>query len=71
MRSSGVRGEWCEEGGERGSSTSVENTEYEKHVQLQSRYDFAGLKYSACDHSEILLTYKLLLHKLSQSSQLQ
>ena len=48
---------------------SFENTEYEKHVQLQSRYDFAGLKYS--DHSEILLTYKLLLHKLSQSSQLQ
>ena len=53
MRSSGVRGEWWQEGGERGSSTSVENTEYEKHVQLQSRYDFAGLKYS--DHSEILL----------------
>ena len=43
----------CEEGGERGSSTSVENTEYEKHVQPRSRYDFAGLKYS--DHSEILL----------------
>ena len=29
-------GEWCEEGGERGPSASVE-------------YDFAGLKYS--DHS--------------------
>ena len=29
MRSSGVRGEWWQEGGERGSSTSVENTEYE------------------------------------------
>ena len=57
MRSSGVRGEWCEEGGERGSSMSFENTEYEKHVQLQSRYDFAGLKYS--DHSEILLTFIL------------
>ena len=53
MRSSGVRGEWWQEGGERGSSTSVENTEYEKHVQPRSRYDFAGLKYS--DHSEILL----------------
>ena len=39
------------------------------YIQLQSRYDFAGLKYS--DHSEILLTYKLLLHILSQSSQLQ
>ena len=62
-------GEWCEEGGERGSSTSVENTEYEIHVQLRSRYDFTGLKYS--DHSEILLTYNYLLHKLSQSSQLQ
>ena len=60
MKGSGVN---CEEGGERGSSTSVENTEYEKHVQLRSRYDFAGLKYS--DHSE------MLLHKLSQSSQLQ
>ena len=46
-------GEWCEEGGERGPSASVENTEYEKHVQPRSRYDFAGLKYS--DHSEILL----------------
>ena len=69
VRSSGVRGEWWQEGGERGSSTSVKNTEYEKHVQLQSTYDFAGLKYS--DHSEILLTYKLLLHKLSQISQLQ
>ena len=37
----------------KGSSTSADNTEYEKHVQLRSRYDFAGLKYS--DHSEILL----------------
>ena len=45
--------EEAQEGGERGSSTSVENTEYEKHVQPRSRYDFAGLKYS--DHSEILL----------------
>ena len=69
MRSCGVRVEWWQDGGERGSSMSVKNTEYEKHVQLQSRYDFAGLKYS--DHSEILLTYKLLLHKLSQFSQLQ
>ena len=53
-------------------ATSVENTEYEKHVQLRSRYDFAGLntviiqKYFLCN---------LLLHKLvyiiSQSSQLQ
>ena len=50
---SGVKRVGCEEGGERGSSTSVENTEYEKYVQLRSRYDFAGLKYS--DHSEILL----------------
>ena len=54
VKGSGVKRVGCEEGGERGSSTSVENTEYnEKHVQPQSRYDFAGLKYS--DHSEILL----------------
>ena len=54
VKGSGVKRVGCEEGGERGSSTSVENTEYEKHVQLRSRYDFAGLKYS--DHSEIFLT---------------
>ena len=56
VKGSGVKRVGCEEaqeGGERGSSTSVENTEYEKHVQPRSRYDFAGLKYS--DHSEILL----------------
>ena len=53
VKGSGVKRVGCKEGGERGSSTSVENTEYEKHVQPRSRYDFAGLKYS--DHSEILL----------------
>ena len=43
VKGSGVKRVGCKEGGERGSSTSVENTEYEKHVQLRSRYDFAGL----------------------------
>ena len=49
-----VKGSGVKRVGKRGPSASVENTEYEARVQLRSRYDFAGLKYS--DHSEIFLT---------------
>ena len=62
VKGSGVKRVGCEEGGERGSSMSVENTEYEKHVQLRSRYDFAGLKYSDHSGSNSIFVHSFSVH---------